>query len=100
MEAIKVTDVIEQNLNMEDAIVLRDIIKNSIEDKVVLDFSGIMRVPTTFLCCLLTDLINKYGRDYIASHIQVKNLNNISDYNRVLLGTAFLDGTAKNTAFN
>ena len=88
MEAIKVTDVIEKDLNMEDAIVLRNIIENSIEDKVILDFSGLMRVPTTFLCSLLTDLINKYGRDYIASHIQVRNLNNIADYNRVLLGTA------------
>ena len=48
MEAIKVTDVIEKDLNMEDAIVLRNIIENSIEDKVILDFSGLMRVPTTF----------------------------------------------------
>lgn len=93
MKAIKVTDIIGTNLEKEDAILLRSCVEGYIGEEVVLDFAGITRVPTTFLCCLLTDLINKNGRDYIASHIQVKNLTNIKDYNRVLLGTAFMDSS-------
>jgi hypothetical protein len=96
MEVIKVTDKIGTNLDKEDAILLRGCIEGSLRSKVVLDFAGIFRVPTTFLYCLLTDLINKHGRDFIASHVNVKNLSNITDYNRVLLGTAFLEDVALN----
>ena len=100
MEAIKVTDIIGSNLENEDAILLRGCIEGSLGSEIVLDFAGIFRVPTTFLCCLLTDLINKNGRDYIASHVRVKNLTNITDYNRVLLGTAFLDDAVLNSIMN
>lgn len=93
MKAIRVTDIIGLNMEKEDAILLRSLIESYIGDEVVLDFAGINRVPTTFLCCLLTDLINKNGRNYIASHVHVKNLTNITDYNRVLLGTAFMDAS-------
>jgi hypothetical protein len=97
MEAIKVTDIIGTNFDKEDAILLRSCIENSLRNEILLDFAGIFRVPTTFLYCLLTDLINKNGRDYIASHIHVKNLTNAIDYNRVLLGTAFLDDVVLNS---
>lgn len=100
MEAIKVTDIIGTNLDKEDAILLRSCIEDYLRNEVLLDFAGIFRVPTTFLCCLLTDLINKNGRDYIASHIRVKNLTNITDYSRVLLGTAFIDDAVLNSIMN
>ncbi|WP_139905992.1 STAS-like domain-containing protein [Clostridium thermarum] len=97
MEVIKVTDIIGTSLKKEDAILLRGCIDECLKSRVVLDFAGIFRVPSTFLCCLLTDLINKHGRDFIASHIKVRNLSNITDYYRVLLGTAFLEDVTLST---
>jgi hypothetical protein len=86
---IKVSEIIGTNFENEDAILLRGVIKQYIEGPIVLDFAGIKKVPTTFLCCLFTDIINSQGRDYVASHINVKNMSNFTDYKRVVLGTAF-----------
>lgn len=97
MEAIRVTDIIGTNFELEDAILLRGYVEKDLDEELILDFGGIYRVPTTFLCCLLTDLINKNGRDYVASHIHIKNLKNISDYSRVLLGTAFMEDSVLNS---
>ncbi|MDT8716753.1 STAS-like domain-containing protein [Clostridium sp. 19966] len=91
MEAIKVKEIIGTNFECEDAILLRNYIENSIDKNVVLDFADINTVPTSFLYCLFTNLINSKGRDFIASHIKIKNLENINDFTRVLLGTAFTD---------
>lgn len=100
MEAIRVTDIIGTNFDLEDAILLRGYVEKDLDEELILDFAGIYRVPTTFLCCLLTDLINKNGRDYVASHIHIKNLKNISDYSRVLLGTAFIEDSILNSIIN
>ncbi len=86
---IKVRDFLGANFETEDAIVLRNYIKQNIDNKIILDFSDINKVSTLFLCCLFTDLINEEGRDYIVSHVNVKNLSNSTDYRRVVLGTAF-----------
>ncbi|MCE9654830.1 MAG: STAS-like domain-containing protein [Clostridium celatum] len=86
---IKVKEFLGEKYSVEDAILLREIVKNNLELGVVLDFQGMTRIPTTFLNCLFSDLINKFGRDYIFKHIDVKNLSNYSDYSRVVLGTAF-----------
>ncbi|EKY29790.1 STAS-like domain-containing protein [Clostridium celatum] len=86
---IKVKEFLGEKYSVEDAILLREIVKNNLELGVVLDFQGMTSIPTTFLNCLFSDLINKFGRDYIFKHIDVKNLSNYSDYSRVVLGTAF-----------
>ena len=62
---------------------------NDLSKGIVLDFDGYERVPSTFLTCLFTDLIEKLGREYIYQQINVKNISNFSDYSRVVLGTAF-----------
>lgn len=86
---IKIKDFLENNYLIEDAILLREIIKNNLDLGIILDFEGFERIPSTFLMCLFSDLINKFGREYIFKQIDVKNLSNYNDYSRVVLGTAF-----------
>ena len=83
---IKIKEFLGENYSIEDAILLREIVKNNLDTGVTLDFE---RIPSTFLICLFNDLINKFGRDYIFKQIDVKNLSNYRDYSRVVLGTAF-----------
>lgn len=86
---INVREFLGENFVVEDAILLREFIQENIGQDIELDFEGFERIPTTFLCCLFTDLINKNGRDFIISHINVKNLSNSKDYSRVVRGTTF-----------
>ena len=86
---IKIKDFLGEKYSTEDAILLREIIKNNLSDGVELDFQGFDRIPTTFLNCLFSDLFNKLGREYVFKQIYVKNLSNYNDYSRVVLGTAF-----------
>ncbi|EOR26579.1 MULTISPECIES: STAS-like domain-containing protein [Clostridium] len=86
---IRIKDVLGEDITIEDAILLREIIRNNINLGVVLDFQGFKRIPTTFLNVLLGDLINKFGREFIFKQINVKNLSNYKDYSRVVLGTTF-----------
>ncbi|MFD3155507.1 STAS-like domain-containing protein [Haloimpatiens sp. FM7330] len=89
MKQIKVKDIVGNYCNPEDGIVVRQVIESCLDDQIVLDFEDIEKVPTTFLCTLFTNLINKLGREYIFSKINVKNLSNIRNYKRVVLGTTF-----------
>lgn len=82
-------DYLGKNFGVEDAILLRSIIAANINSNIVLDFDGVKRIPSTFLCCLFTDLINAQGRNFIINHINVKNLSNYADFSRVVKGTAF-----------
>lgn len=100
MEAINVKEIIGMNFECEDAILLRNYIENYIDNSVVLDFTDINVVPTSFLYCLFTNLINAKGRDFVASHIKIKNLKNINDFTRVLLGTAFTDDNTLKSLLN
>lgn len=86
---INVKEILGENYTIEDAILLREIIRNNLNLGIVLDFNGFDRVPSTFLNCLFSDLLTKLGRDYIFKQVGVKNLSNYSDYSRVVLGTAF-----------
>lgn len=86
---IKVRDVLGENINVEDAFLLREIIRTNINIGVSLDFEGFEKVSSVFLNSLLSDLINKFGRTYIFRQVSVKNLSNYKDYSRVVLGTAF-----------
>ena len=78
---IKIKDILGVDITIEDAILLREIIKSN--------FEGIDRVPSTFLNLLLGDLIISFGRDFIFEQVSVKNLSNYKDYSRVVLGTTF-----------
>lgn len=86
---IKVKEFLGENYSIEDAILLREIVKNNLDTGVVLDFKDMIRIPSTFLNCLFSDLINKFGREYIFKQIDVKNLSNYTDFSRVVLGTTF-----------
>lgn len=86
---IKVKNVLGADITIEDAILLREMIRNNLNTGVILDFEGLERIPTTFLNLLLGDLINSFGRDFIFKQIVVKNLSNYKDYSRVVLGTTF-----------
>ena len=86
---VKVREMLGKECNIEDAILLREIIRNNLEDGIQLDFEGVNRVSTTFLNCLLNDLITKYCRKYVFQQVDVKNLSNVSDVSRVVLGTTF-----------
>ncbi|MEG0856451.1 MAG: STAS-like domain-containing protein [Terrisporobacter sp.] len=86
---IKVRDILGDNICIEDAILLREIIRTNINIGVILDFEGFDRISSVFLNTLLSDLINKFGRDYIFKQVNVKNLSNYTDYSRVVLGTTF-----------
>ena len=56
---VKVREILGKECNIEDAILLREIIRNNLEDGIQRDFEGVNRVATTFLNCLLNDLITK-----------------------------------------
>ncbi len=71
---IKVREILGEDINIEDAILLREMIRNSLNIGVLLDFEGFKRIPTTFLNMLFNDLINSFGRDFIFKQIDVKNL--------------------------
>ncbi|VYU56212.1 DUF4325 domain-containing protein [Clostridium tertium] len=86
---IKITNILGEDVTIEDAILLREMIRNSLNVGVTLDFEGFRRVPTTFLNLLLGDLINSFGREFVFKQINVKNLSNYTDYSRVVLGTTF-----------
>ncbi len=77
------------NFNVEDAIVLRQVIRENKDDKIVLDFAGTENIPATFFNCLFGDVLYGATREEIFNKVNVKNLSNIRDYSRVVLGTAF-----------
>ncbi|MDS0525369.1 STAS-like domain-containing protein [Clostridium sp. SHJSY1] len=86
---INVREYLGENFSIEDAILLREaIIKNNMEN-ITLDFAGIKNVPATFFNCLFGPILYEISRKEIFSRIDVKNLSNINDYSRVVLGTAF-----------
>ncbi|MGG7079145.1 STAS-like domain-containing protein [Clostridium sardiniense] len=88
---INVREFLGENFAVEDAIVLREQIKENLNDEVVLDFEGLDRIPSTFLTCLFSELINQNGREAIFNAVNVKNLTNYNDFSRVVMGTTFLN---------
>lgn len=88
---INVKELLGDKINVEDAIILRDSIKDYIDEGVTLDFMGLENIPSTFLSCLFGDLINQSGRDTIFNKVSVKNLTNYNNYSRVVMGTAFIN---------
>lgn len=88
---IKVKEFLGENFNIEDAILLRQEINKNCNENITLDFEGIENVPATFFNCLFGDVLYGTARQEIFEHINVKNLSNIKDYSRVVLGTAFIN---------
>ena len=88
---INVKEFLGENFAVEDAIILRDQIKDNLNEEVVLDFEGLDKVSTTFLTCLFSELINEKGREAIFDAVNVKNLTNYNDFSRVVMGTTFLN---------
>lgn len=86
---IKVKDILGEEITVEDAILLREVIKSNLNIGVILDFEGFERIPSTFINLLVGELLNSFGRDFIFKQISVKNLSNYTDYSRVVLGTTF-----------
>ncbi len=89
MKELKVRDLLGTDVKCEDAIIVKRMIKQTLPEKVVLDFENVHNIPGGFFANLLTDLISTKTRDYVASTIDVKNLSNEKDFKRVLLGTSF-----------
>ena len=46
---VKVREILGRECNIEDAILLREIIKNNLEDGLQLDYEGFNRIQTNFL---------------------------------------------------
>ncbi len=88
---IVVKNFLGEHFNIEDAIVLRDELKKGNGKDIVLNFEGIENVPATFFNCLFGDFLYGTARKDIFNKINVKNLSNIKDYSRVVLGTAFVN---------
>lgn len=86
---ILVKNFLGTNFNVEDAIILREVIKENEDNKIVLNFEGTKNIPATFFNCLFGDILYGAAREEIFNKINVKNLSNIRDYSRVVLGTAF-----------
>ena len=61
---IKIKEFLGENYSIEDAILLREIVKNNLDTGITLDFDGLDRIPSTFLICLFNDLINKEQKRY------------------------------------
>lgn len=88
MKEVKIRDLIGTELKNEDAIILKGLIAENLQNKIVLDFEDTKTIPGTFFASLLTDLISTKTRDYVASNVVVKNLSNENDFKKVLLGTS------------
>lgn len=89
MKRILVKDVVGSRINPEDAILLKTLVRESLNEKVVFDFEGIGKVPVSFFANMLTEyLMNRQYRSLIEKNISVRNLYNAKDFTRVLMGTS------------
>ena len=63
---VKVREILGKECNIEDAILLREIIRNNLEDGIQLDFEGVNRVATTFRenCSLIFVMMNNQRETY------------------------------------
>lgn len=88
---ILIKEFIGESFELEDAILLKDIIRSLNDEVCILDFQGIQRVPTTFFFSLFNDFINEKGRNYILSNFKIVNLVDDENYYRVIFGTSFVE---------
>lgn len=88
MKEILVKEILGTNVNLEDAIILREMMNIHLENNIVLDFKDIKDIPVAFFSSLLTETICKKGREYVSEHLVVQNVPNVQAFKRVLLGTS------------
>jgi hypothetical protein len=89
-KVINVKNVIGENFTCADAILLKSNFKTSGNETIVLDFSGVSDVPTTFFYNLFSDMLYTQNRSKSFENIKVKNLVTIDNYNRVINGTTLV----------
>lgn len=89
MKEIKVRELIGTNVNHEDAVILKQMIEEHLDDSIILDFENIKDLSCGFFATILTELFCMKGRDYVLSHLTVKSLTNLKAFNMVAYGTAF-----------
>ncbi|MCY6957505.1 STAS-like domain-containing protein [Clostridium brassicae] len=89
MKEIVVKEVLGVNPSIEDAIILKEMINDSLDESITLDFSELQSLPCAFFANLLTDIMYKRGREKVISNLKVKNLTNKRDFDRILLGTSY-----------
>lgn len=87
---INIKSRIGNKFECQDAILLKSELLANLSDNIILDFSGIDYVPTTFFYNLFSELLYINERKDILNHIKVKNLSNVDDYNKVVYGTTSL----------
>lgn len=88
MKEIIIREIIGCKYGAEDAILIKREVKENLKEGVMLNFDGI-RATCSFLSTIFTDLILTFGRDYIISKVNIKNLSNDKAFKRVVIGTAF-----------
>lgn len=88
---ILIKEFIGESFELEDAILLKEILRSLNDEVCILDFQGIHRVPTTFFFSLFNDFINEKGRNYILSNFKIVNLVDDENYYRVIFGTSFVE---------
>lgn len=86
-KVINVKKTIGDNFSCQDALLLKRELMDNLKGNVVLDFAGVNYVPTTFFYNLFSDLLYINERKDLLTHVTVKNLSNIEDYNKVVYGT-------------
>lgn len=87
---IIIKNLIGNKFQCQDAILVKSEVLANLSNNVILDFSGIEYVPTTFFYNLFSELLYINDRKDIINHIKVENLPNIDDYNKVVYGTTSL----------
>jgi hypothetical protein len=86
-KVINVKNIIGENFTCADAILLKSNFKVVEHETVILDFTGIDDVPTTFFYNLFSDILYTQNRDKSFENIKVRNLVAMDNYNRVITGT-------------
>ncbi|MCY6370030.1 hypothetical protein [Clostridium ganghwense] len=88
MKEININDFLGEEIKYEDEVLLREFVEDNIDESIIIDFQNRKDIPITLFSSLLTEMMCKKGRDYIASHLTVKNLPNIKAFKRVINGTS------------
>lgn len=72
---IKITDHVKQCSTYEDGDVIFRLISSAfdneqrLDNKVELDFNGVLSIPSAFVNAALVQLLDKYSFDYIRGHL-------------------------------
>ena len=85
---IEIKKIIGEKPICEDALLIKREVMNNLQGLVVLDFDGVHEILLMFFYCLFSELLYNSDRNYILSHVEVKNLTNEDVFRMVVRGTA------------